>query len=244
MSNPLNNGQETKLYLLLQSECSESLAKLRQLANRCDLVLTEFHNAEDVQRICSPEMVGIVAFDFVLPDMVGSQLANWLDRNRPSLIPLVSVRATDARTAIRLASDTRAVVIPDTCEELELWEALTSARQRAISGRVYEDARISLVRRIESCTDEELQILRRWARGQTNKQIAHEIDISMRTLNFRKNSILQKLQVENIVEAVWELSKYTEFDRFSFFPSRKMEIAALSHGQPVRHLVDRNPLYD
>jgi DNA-binding NarL/FixJ family response regulator len=244
MSTQLNSDPETKLYLLLQSECSESLAKLRQLASRCDLVLTEFHKAEDAQRLCSPDLVGVVAFDFFLPDMVGSQLANWLERNRPSLIPLVSIRSTDARTAIRLASDTRAIVIPDICEELELWEALISARQRAISGRVYENARISLVQRIESCTDEELKILRRWARGQTNKQIAHEIEISMRTLNFRKNSILQKLRVENIVEAVWELSKYTEFERFSFFPTRKMEIAAFTYSQPLRRSEDRNPLHD
>jgi DNA-binding NarL/FixJ family response regulator len=244
MSTQLSSGPETKLYLLLQSECSESLAQLRQLASRCELVLTEFHTAEDAKRLCSPDMVGVVAFDYVLPDMVGIQLASWLEQFRPSLIPLVSVGSTDARTAIRLASDTRAVVIPDTCAELELWESLTSARQRAISGRVYADARNSLVRRIESCTDEEFQILRRWARGQTNKQISTEIDISMRTLNFRKNSILQKLQVENIVEAVWELSKYKEFERFSFFPSRKIEIAASAYGQHGRHLADRNPLYD
>jgi DNA-binding NarL/FixJ family response regulator len=244
MSTQLNSDPETKLYLLLQSECSESLAKLRQLASRCDLVLTEFHTAEDAQRLCKSDLVGVVAFDFFLPDMVGSQLANWLERNRPSLIPLVSIRSTDARTAIRLASDTRAIVIPDICEELELWEALISARQRAISGRVYENARISLVQRIESCTDEELKILRRWAHGQTNKQIAHEIEISMRTLNFRKNSILQKLRVENIVEAVWELSKYTEFERFSFFPTRKMEIAAFTYSQPLRRSEDRNPLHD
>ncbi|MFN6208479.1 MAG: helix-turn-helix transcriptional regulator, partial [Planctomycetota bacterium] len=82
--------------------------------------------------------------------------------------------------------------------------------------------------------DEELKILRRWARGQTNKQIASETDISMRTLNIRKNSILNKLDVDNIVEAVWELSKYTEFDRFSFFPSRRMEIAAQSPIFPNR----------
>jgi DNA-binding NtrC family response regulator len=112
MSTQLSSGTETKLYLLLQSGCSESLAKLRQLPGRCELVLKEFHTAEDAQRLCSPDMVGVVAFDFVLPDMLGSQLANWLERNRPSLIPLVSVRSTDARTAIRLASDTRAVVTP------------------------------------------------------------------------------------------------------------------------------------
>jgi DNA-binding NarL/FixJ family response regulator len=199
------------------------------------LVIVEFESGAEVELLTEPVDAGIVAFESLLPDMTGPQLANWLETSRPSLVPLVAVRATDARTAIRLASDTRAVVVPDSCEELELWEALTSARARALSGKAYHQARLSLVRRIESCTDDELKILRRWARGQTNKQIASETDISMRTLNLRKNSILNKLEVENIVEAVWELSKYTEFDRFSFFPSRRMEIAAHSASYSTRH---------
>lgn len=222
---------ELTVSLLLQSDCGSPLANLRSLVGRSGLVLQEFSTAEVAKRLCKPESVGVVAFDFLLPDMAGVQLANWLERHSSSLVPLVSVRATDARTAIRLATDTRAVVVPDTCEELELWEAVTSARQRAISGKAYQDARLSLVRKIESCTDDELKILRRWARGQTNKQIAYELEISMRTLNLRKSSILQKLEVENIVEAVWELSKYTEFDRCSIFPSRNLEVAAHAYGQ-------------
>jgi DNA-binding NarL/FixJ family response regulator len=226
---------QPELHLWLSSAITPVLNCLRHLAARCDLVIVEFESGAEVELLTEPVDAGIVAFESLLPDMTGPQLANWLETSRPSLVPLVAVRATDARTAIRLASDTRAVVVPDSCEELELWEALTSARARALSGKAYHQARLSLVRRIESCTDDELKILRRWARGQTNKQIASETDISMRTLNLRKNSILNKLEVENIVEAVWELSKYTEFDRFSFFPSRRMEIAAHSASYSTRH---------
>lgn len=226
---------QPQLRLLLNAGSTPALNSLRLLAARCELSLAEFETGAEVERLTEANEAGVVAFDSLLPDMTGPQLANWLEISRPSLVPLVAVRATDARTAIRLASDTRSVVIPDSAEEVELWEALTSARQRAVSGKAYHQARLSLVRRIESCTDDELRILRRWARGQTNKQIAYETEISMRTLNMRKNSILSKLEVENIVEAVWELSKYTEFDRFSFFPSRKMEIAAHLNGQAARH---------
>ncbi|MFN7773275.1 MAG: LuxR C-terminal-related transcriptional regulator [Planctomycetota bacterium] len=226
--------QQQELRLLLSPASTPVMNCLRLLAARCDLAVVEFDTGVDVELLTEAGDAGIVAFESLLPDMTGPQLANWLETFRPSLVPLVAVRATDARTAIRLASDTRAVVVPDSCEELELWEALTSARARALSGKAYHEARGNLVRRIESCTDEELKILRRWARGQTNKQIASETDISMRTLNMRKNSILNKLDVDNIVEAVWELSKYTEFDRFSFFPSRRMEIAAHSPSFPNR----------
>lgn len=228
-------AQPPEVRLLLNRGSTPALTGLMRLAERCDLIIVEFENGAEVELLTQPGDAGIVAFESMLPDMTGPQLANWLEHSRPSLIPLVAIRATDARTAIRLASETRAVIIADTSEELELGEALTSARQRAVSSKAYHAARLSLVRRIESCTDEELKILHCWARGQTNKQIAFETDISMRTLNFRKNSILNKLEVDNIVEAVWELSKYTEFDRFSFFPSRAMEIAAHSAGPVPRH---------
>ena len=66
------------------------------------------------------------------------------------------------------------------------------------------------VRRLLSqLSEEETAILKRIVDGMTNKEIADEFDVSLRTIQFRRSAIMQKLGVETKVELI-QLGRYIE----------------------------------
>ena len=57
-------------------------------------------------------------------------------------------------------------------------------------------------RRLATLTPDETEVLNRLIGGQTNKQIAHELDIGLRTAELRRARMLEKLNVGSLPELV------------------------------------------
>lgn len=56
--------------------------------------------------------------------------------------------------------------------------------------------------RVQLLTDREIEVLQMAAKGQSNRQIAHELTVSMRTVQAHLRSIFNKLEVGSRTEAV------------------------------------------
>ena len=61
---------------------------------------------------------------------------------------------------------------------------------------------ISKAKYLKNLSIRELEILRYWGNGMTNKEIADEMFISIRTVESHKNHIMQKLNLKTIVDLV------------------------------------------
>ena len=64
------------------------------------------------------------------------------------------------------------------------------------------NARQDRARRLAQLTDEEMFVLRGIAAGKLLKTIASELDVSLRTIQFRRSSIMEKLGVSNRAQLV------------------------------------------
>jgi RNA polymerase sigma factor (sigma-70 family) len=64
------------------------------------------------------------------------------------------------------------------------------------------DRLASLRRTVDSLTPRQRQVYLLFVRGKLNKQIAHELGTSVRTIKAHRHKIMQKLQVRSVAEAV------------------------------------------
>jgi two-component system nitrate/nitrite response regulator NarL len=75
-------------------------------------------------------------------------------------------------------------------------------------GRVVALGRASRIGHVNGLTDREIQILARLLKGASNKQIAHELEISDGTVKLHLKGILKKIQVQNRTQAaLWALDR-------------------------------------
>jgi FixJ family two-component response regulator len=85
-------------------------------------------------------------------------------------------------------------------------ERLLAAIERAIArGRVRqeEDDKLETMRRlVNGLTPRELQVFERVARGRLNKQIAHELGSTERTVKAHRHNLMEKLGIDSLTELV------------------------------------------
>ena len=83
-----------------------------------------------------------------------------------------------------------------------LIEAIERALARYRERRAEHDRLDALRALVTALTPRETEVFGLMVRGKLNKQIAHELGTSERTIKAHRHSIMQKLQVQSVAEAV------------------------------------------
>jgi two-component system, LuxR family, response regulator FixJ len=86
--------------------------------------------------------------------------------------------------------------------EEELTDALDRAHARLRAAEQEEASRSEAVTRVRSLSARELQMLQALLNGLSNKQIANALEISIRTVEMHRASLMRKLQARSVADAV------------------------------------------
>lgn len=147
----------------------------------------------------------LVLLDLNLGDTHDFEGLTRLKTRRPGL-PIVVVSATDAPHAVQTARDLGASgYLPKSLSLEDLSAALATTLDGGewfpeLPGVTGTD--ISAARRIASLTPAQRRVLDGLANGLLNKQIAHEMDISVATVKAHMTAIFRKLGVLNRTQAL------------------------------------------
>jgi RNA polymerase sigma factor (sigma-70 family) len=148
---------------------------------------------------CEP---GCVLLDLLMPGLSGLQLQQRLSELAP-LMPIVfltgegdikaGVEAMKAGAKDFLEKPTSAAVLIETIERaLAQYE-----RRRVEHERLHEQRTL-----VASLSVRETEVFKLIIRGQLNKQIAHALGISERTVKVHRHRVMEKLGVRSLAEAV------------------------------------------
>ena len=88
------------------------------------------------------------------------------------------------------------------CEEDELWDAIRKALSKDAEGRATYERRKELHRRIEGLTPVQRNVMDLIVAGKANKVIAMELDVSIRTVEARRQEVFAKMQADSVAELV------------------------------------------
>lgn len=201
-----------KQLLVVDDDAGLLLAVSETLRSEGYVVVTARRGGEALVRVAE-HMPDLIISDIRMPGMDGYQLARKL-RSAPHtrLIPIVFLTAKD-ETADRIAGFRSGVdaYITKPFEPEELIAIVAGILERVhrthgdLARLFGEDEKEITFQRDEDLTDAEWRVAEAVARGLSNKEIASELNLSLRTVEGHISHILDKKNLSNRVELALQM---------------------------------------
>lgn len=167
----------------------------------------EFESAADFLAAYDASTPGCLVLDIKMPGMTGVELQRKL-ADDGTVIPIVMISGhADVRTAVEVMT-LGAVTLLE--KPFHLDELLSHVRRAMEWDRTHRES--SLLRseadaRISLLTPKERQVLDLVAQGKTNKEIATELNLSVRAVEDRRARLMKKVQAKSVAELIQLLNR-------------------------------------
>lgn len=163
--------------------------------------------------------IDIAIVDITMPNLSGIEATKQINENHKcTRVLILSMHTSDDFVLNAIISGAKGYLPKDACgtdlinaiytinegKEYYHGEISNTLIQSLITKTKEKDQKIEKENTIKKAcfTKRELEIIKLIAEGKTNKEIADEFNISIRTVDSHKNHIMQKLQVKSVVEIV------------------------------------------
>lgn len=153
------------------------------------------------------DAVDCVLTDLQMPETSGEQLMQRLRELQSPVSIVVVTGHADVPTAVRLMEDGALTLLQKPYRPADLAAAARRAVTRTQAVRAehnaLDGARLGLAR----LTEDERRVMDFMVKGLPNKAIAMRLDLSMRTVDRRRNAVLTKMNVGSVSELVAVVTK-------------------------------------
>jgi RNA polymerase sigma factor (sigma-70 family) len=145
---------------------------------------------------------GCILLDVRMPEMDGLQVQNHLS-NLGSNLPIVFLTGYgDIATSVRAIKAGAEDFLPKPVTKTQLFDAIGRALVRYDEAHE-QNSRLDILRGlVANLTPREREVFALVVRGKLNKQIAHKLGTSQRTIKAHRHSMMLKLQVKSLAEVV------------------------------------------
>lgn len=168
-----------------------------------------FASAESFLEFYQRSMRGCLLLDVRMPGMSGLRLQDIMLANRISL-PIIFITAHgNVPTAVNAIKKGAVQFIEKPFDDEHLLALVHEALDLDAQTRREAAEGASIEARLESLTRRERQVLDKVLAGKTSREIAAELFISVKTVDFHRGRILQKLEVSSLRE-LFPISSYLE----------------------------------
>ncbi len=173
---------------------------IEQLGRSVGLHVVAFESADAFLQTDLSDVVGCIVTDVNMPGMTGLELQTELNRGGVHL-PLIVITGV---AEVKMAVQALKCGAFDFIEKPFPPQTLIEVMQRAI--HVHATDRESIIQRAEiasriaKLSDREMEVLDYLVSGSTTKRIAKRLKISLTTVDYHRNNILEKMNVDNLVE--------------------------------------------
>jgi two-component system response regulator TtrR len=145
---------------------------------------------------------GCLVLDLNLPGMSGLELQDYLRREGIE-IPIVFVTGhADVPTAVNALKGGAVDFIEKPFGYREVVAIIRKALERDAEIREARARQALIASRIAALTERERDVLRRVIEGKQNKVIAAELDISMKTVEFHRSRVMEKMGADSVATLV------------------------------------------
>ncbi len=189
-----------KVYIIDDDPAMRQL--LGELVASMQLCPEPYASAHEFLEHCAPEEPGCVLLDVRMPGMSGMELLEVM-RRQGIPFPVIVVSAHgDVPTAVRAMRAGAINFLEKPFRDQELWEAVHEAVRRDAETRRVTTRKRRLQRRLAKLNPGERKVLDRMLQGMANKDIAADLQLSVRTIEVRRAKIMAKMQADSLAELI------------------------------------------
>ncbi|MDY6917156.1 MAG: response regulator transcription factor [Chloroflexota bacterium] len=177
-------------------------------------VLAEASDGDEAVSLCSKLKPDVVVMDIVMPRLSGIEATKQIRKVSPGTAVLILTAYDDDRYVIGLLEAGAAGYLLKSARGQDLVEAVRTVRAgesvlhptiiaKILKHRMHQNQTGAAERKIaEPLSERESEILKLAARGMSNKDIAAELFLSVRTVKAHLSNIFNKLGVASRTEAI------------------------------------------
>jgi len=173
---------------------------LQLLLTVSGLQVRPFASAEAFLEYYRPEYPGCLVLDVRMPGMSGLKLQEVLLARRIPL-PIIFITAHgDIPSAVDAIKRGAVAFIEKPFDDYKLMCLVLDALEFDAETRRDAAAKLAFETRFTALTRRERQVLEKVLAGKTNRAISEELFISVRTVEFHRRKVMQKLQANSLSE--------------------------------------------
>ncbi len=159
-----------------------------------------FPSSSECLDVMKPGVAACVVSDLRMPNIDGAQLQQRLLAMDDSLSIIFLTGHADVPTAVQLMEQGAVTLLEKPYDNNELVTAVRKAVRRCQLLRHQRAESAETEERLSQLSQDEREVLECMIAGLSNKAIAYKLALSSRTLDRRRQSILQTMGVESVVE--------------------------------------------
>jgi len=161
-----------------------------------------FASAHEFLETYIPDRPGCLVLDVAMPGMNGLELHRKLTEERIDLPVVFITGHGNVQMAVGAMQAGAVNFLEKPFHEQELWDSIRKALELDQQTRRRRQRRSDVETRISQLSAGERQVLDMILDGKFNKEIAAELQLSVRTVEDRRSKLMQKMQAGSVAELV------------------------------------------
>ena len=145
---------------------------------------------------------GCLLLDVRMPGISGLELLEQLGQDDVRLPAIVMSAYGDVPMVVRAMKAGALNFLEKPCRDQQLWEAIQEGLKWDAAHRQHVVLRTKVLHRLQRLTSGEHDVLRLLIDGKSNKTIAAELHLSIRTIEVRRAKLMKKIKADSLAELI------------------------------------------
>lgn len=175
---------------------------LRWLIESIKLRVSTFGNAQAFLDGYRPELPGCLILDVRMPGMSGIELQEQLKARQWKIPVLFITGHGDVQMAVRAIKAGAFDFVEKPFNDQDMLDRIQHALAKDVEQRKIDAERISLLRRLDSLTLREREVMHLVVDGLPNKLIADQLGLSAKTVEVHRARVMEKTGVRSVSDLV------------------------------------------
>jgi two-component system, LuxR family, response regulator FixJ len=175
---------------------------LTALVRSMRLKAEAFDSAQGFLDAFDPDRPGCMLLDVRMPGISGLGLLEEFKREEILMPAIIMSAYGDVPMVVRAMKAGALNFLEKPCRDQQLWEAIQEAIKWDTLHRQKAAMRSNALHRLEHISSGERDVLELLIEGKSNKTIAVELNLSVRTIEVRRAKLMKKMEAESLAELI------------------------------------------